>query len=576
MDEYKIRLKDVYKGYTFDLDKLIPPEETVRRFKDRIKKTGLNILEKTVRIDNGRLDIPVYFSICGDQARKIIGTRKQMGKGGTPQQAEASAIMELAERFSLFSFIKGDFIEKAYKDVKDDAIPFEYIARSVHDNYDAYKLYPVFSKIPLRWCWGYNLTKEKSVLIPIDWFFMINQYNGSSAGNCNEEAILQGICEVVERHVSAIVSEKRLKTPAIDISNIKDPLAKELLNKYKKAGIKLYINDFSLDTGIPTISAVAYDPSTFPHLSEIVWTAGTTTSPQKSLIRALTEVAQLGGDFNTGSKYVPSGLPKPKGLEEIDYVINSPSLISIDSLPDLSNNNIKIEIENLISALSKIDMDVILVDITHSILKIPAFYIIIPGAHFRERAKRASLGMFMARLVAEKGDPFWALQVLEEMDKVLPEKYYISFFKGMAYMSIGDMKEAIKNFKYALRLDPDYQDIPTIYSYMASCLKEIEKYKDAIDILKKAEEYDSGRTDIYNLMGFCYFKLKEHKRAIECFEKVIQIDPGSAIDYANIAVNYKEMGKNKEAIKYYKIALELDPSIIFAKEHLSQLLQNNG
>ena len=93
---YRIILKDVYKGYTLDLDKMVTPQETIRRFREKLKTMDLDILEETVRIDNGHLDIPVYFSVCGRDAEAIIGTKKQMGKGGTPQQAEASAVMELA------------------------------------------------------------------------------------------------------------------------------------------------------------------------------------------------------------------------------------------------------------------------------------------------------------------------------------------------------------------------------------------------------------------------------------------------------------------------------------------------
>ena len=69
-------LKDAYKGYTLDLDKLVPPEETVLNFKKKIAEVNLDILEETVRIDNGRLDIPVYFSVCGRDAENIIGTKK--------------------------------------------------------------------------------------------------------------------------------------------------------------------------------------------------------------------------------------------------------------------------------------------------------------------------------------------------------------------------------------------------------------------------------------------------------------------------------------------------------------------
>ena len=61
---HRIVLKDAFKGYTLDQDKICTPEETVRRFKEKLKRVDLDILEKTMRIDNGRLDIPVYFSFC--------------------------------------------------------------------------------------------------------------------------------------------------------------------------------------------------------------------------------------------------------------------------------------------------------------------------------------------------------------------------------------------------------------------------------------------------------------------------------------------------------------------------------
>ena len=86
---FKIELNDAYKSYTFDQDKILAPEETVNRFSEKLKKVNLDILKRTVRIDNRRLDIPVYFSLCGKDARSTIGTKKQLGKGGTPSQAEA-------------------------------------------------------------------------------------------------------------------------------------------------------------------------------------------------------------------------------------------------------------------------------------------------------------------------------------------------------------------------------------------------------------------------------------------------------------------------------------------------------
>jgi ribosomal protein S12 methylthiotransferase accessory factor len=344
-----------------------------------------------------------------------------------------------------------------------------------------------------------------------------------------------------------------------------------MIQKYERVGVQLFITDFSLDTGIPSVGVLAYDPVTFPKKSEIVWTAGTTPDPQKALSRALTEVAQLAGDFNSSSNYVASGLPKFSNLEEADFVVNPGSEIDITRLPDLSNNNIKVEVENCISALSRIGLEVIVINTMNDLLEIPAFYTIIPGAHFRERAAGTSVGMFSAKLIAESGDPDWAITELKKMDDIMPGKYYIKFFLGLCHHSNNEIDKALTYFKESLALDPNEEDVPSIYYYKGLCLKDIDQYREAVSTLKRAEIYDDERTDIYNLMGYCYFKLKEHEKAIKCFRRILQLDPTSAIDYANIASNYRDMGDKENAIRYYLFALELDPTIDFARENLIKL-----
>jgi len=567
----KIILKDALKGYSHDLEKLISPKETLKRFRKRLKEVDMDILADTVRIDNGRLGIPVYFSICGRDAKRIIGTKKQMGKGGTPEQAEASAIMELAERFSFFSFSKDpkNFLKVSFKDIKNQkALAFEYIVRSVHDKTDRLdRVEEVFSHIPLRWTWAYNMTKSEEVLIPFDWFYLINEFNGTSAGNCNEEAICQGICEVVERHVSSIISRKRLKRPHIRVQSIKDKVSLDLINRYKRVGVNLFISDFTLDMGIPSVGVLAYDPSTYPEKSEIVWTAGTTTNPYKSLNRALTEVAQLAGDFNTSSNYVPSGLPKFKDLKEAHFVMEPSEWKDMDSLPDISDKNIKIEVESCIHALWNRGFEVIVLNITHPKLDIPAFYTIIPGAHFRERTL-SDVAMTLGRVVCEIEDPESALEMLKYMDRVLPNRYFLKFYMGLCHLKISQWHRAEIAFRDALSLNPPDCDRVSIYSHLSYCLKEMSRFKEAIELCQKALEYDSDRQDLFNIMGYCYYRLKEHQKAIDCFMEAVRIDPSSAIDYANIGVNYRLLGKRDKAIAFYLLALQLDPDMEFVKEHL--------
>jgi len=541
---HKIILNDAFKRFTLDQDKILPPEETVRRFKEKLKKLDLDILEETIRIDNGRLDIPIYFSSCGRDALAVIGTKKQMGKGATPLQAEASAVMELAERFSFFSFCKNpdNFFVDTYHNLQNRAIPFEMIAQSVHDDsedLDASK--KIFENIPLKWTKAFNLTLDQEVLIPFNWFYTINEFNGPSAGNCIEEALLQGISEIVERHVSSVVNHNQLKVPAVNPDSATDPMVVEMLKKYRRAGIKLYLSDFSLDTGIPSIGVLAYDPANFPEKSEIVWTAGTTPDPEKALSRALTEVAQLAGDFNTSSNYVASGLPKFSSIDQADFIINPGKQVDIGSLPQLADDNIKVEIQNCLSALANKNMEVVVVNTMHPLLEIPAFYTIIPGAHFRERALGTSVGMFSAKLITENQNPADAIGELEKIEKIIPDKYYIRFYLGYCHLALNNPETALEHFTRALDMHPTQEDIVSIYSY-------------------------------YNLMGFSHFKLKEHEKAIACFKKVLQLNPGSAIDYANIGSNYREMGDKEKAVRYYEMALALDPGIEFAQENLEKLL----
>ena len=570
---YRITLEDALKNYTLDQDKILAPQETVKQFRDRLKSVDLDILDKTDRIDNGRLGIPVFFSQCGKDAREVIGTKKQMGKGGTLEQAEASAVMELAERFSFFSFCKdpNNFVTGTPADMHENALPFEEIAKSVHDSKDLDVSRKIYETLSMKWTWGFNLTRNEPVLIPFDWFFAINEFNGPSAGNCVEEAISQGICEVVERHVSSLISQEKISVSAIRPESATDPLVKEMLEKYRVNNIQVFLSDFSLDMGIPSVGVLAYDPDTFPEKSEIVWTAGTTPDPQKALSRALTETAQLAGDFNSGANYVASGLPKFRDLDAARFITDTQNSVDIDALPNISNPNIKIEVQNCIAALEQKGFDVIVINTTHSRLNIPAFYTIIPGAHFRERATGTSVGMFSAKLITESDPPEKAYARLQEMDGLLPDKYYVQFYMGTCLLSMGQPNKALSLLEKARQLDPPVQDIPSICSYLGIAHKELGSWEKALEVLKQGETYDNERTDIYNLMGFCHFKLKQHEQAIDCFARVLDLNPGSAIDYANIGSNYREMGDKDKAIYFYEVALSIDPTIDFAREHLERL-----
>ena len=566
------QLKDAIKSYTYDQDKVRTPEDTVAHVRQRFASVDMDLLHQTMRIDTGRLDIPVYISLCGTDAVPLTGTKKQMGKGGTPIQAEASALMELAERFSFFSFVKNTpFPTATYAELDGKALPVEMLWQSLHDNETDPKLGThALRELPFRWTRGCNLTRNTEVLIPIDWFYTINEYNGPAAGNVLEEAILQSLCEVVERHVSSVISNGRLITPSIDPASVQDPAARELLDKFAAQSIQVFIKDFSLDTGIPTVGTLAWDPSTFPERSEIVFTAGTTPNAEKSLVRALTEIAQLAGDFELRTNYRPT-LPKYKNIDEAEYITTAAPVVSIKTLPDLSDSNFKIEIEQCVSTLSHLGMEVLVIDVTHPQLGIPAVYTIIPGAHFRDRTRDSNVVFHAAKIISQSMEGVRAVAPIQKLIESFPGRYDLHFFLGLTMEYQGEAASALEEFRRALDLNPRPLDIASVYTHIGVCLKDMGDYRGAIEALERARDFDPNLKEIYNVLGFCYFKLKKHEQSIEQFEKALEIDPGSGIDYANIGSNLREMGHRKEAIRLYRIALEIDPTIDFARKSLAKL-----
>ncbi|ADW17771.1 protein of unknown function DUF181 [Desulfobulbus propionicus DSM 2032] len=573
-----ITLQPCRKQYTYDQDKACSPEETVARFQERLKATNLDVLKEIRRIDNGRLDIPVYFSICGEDARRIIGNKKQMGKGSTPEQSRASACMELGERFSFFSFLKEEtnFITGDYAAMEASGypvLPIEVLLDSVHDTTLSPEILRVMlADLPLQWTWALRLSDNHPLLVPFSWFYAINEFNGPSAGNTYEEAVIQGISEVVERHVCALITRDRIPTPQIDPASITDPVALELLAKFRRCGIEVFLNDFSLDTGIPTIGALAWDPATFPEQSEIVYTAGTTPDANKALIRALTEVAQLAGDFNSGANYVASGLPKPLSLDEVGHVVASGLTTRLETVVDLKDTDIFQEVRNCVAALQRSNLEVLVIDTTHPELRIPAIYTIIPGAHFRERAMGGNAALFAAKLASEllAGDRLDAK--LKAMQGLLPEAYYLHFYRGRHLYDQGLTDGALVCFDQALQLEPRQEDLPYLYSYKGSCLRDLGRYDAAIAALEQGLGYDEERPDIYNTLGVCCYKIGRYDRAVDHFRRAVELNPASAIDYANLALNLEHLGEREQAICNYEIALSQDTSIAFAAERLAGLL----
>ncbi|MDY6850757.1 MAG: tetratricopeptide repeat protein, partial [Thermodesulfobacteriota bacterium] len=233
--------------------------------------------------------------------------------------------------------------------------------------------------------------------------------------------------------------------------------------------------------------------------------------------------------------------------------------------------NIKIEIEKTAKALAGQSFEVYVINTTHPRINVPAVYTIVPGAHFRERAKGASVPFFAAKMLAAQDDLEAAAAGLDRLNSLYPNSYFLNFYQGQILLNQGRAAEAAGLLRSALEMDPLVEDQAGILTYLGLAYQQMEDFSRAIEVLKRSAGLDDERRDTFNLLGFCYFKTKEHEKAIACFEKVLEIDPGSGIDYANIGSNYRELGNRHEAAEYYRRALELDSSLDWVRENLEKL-----
>lgn len=570
----RIVLQSCPKGYTKDLDKTVSPAETLDYVRARMADCGKNVLATTRRVDVGRLGIPVYLSICGDDARAVMPTRKQMGKGSSPEQAQASAVMELMERFAFFSFweMKPHMVSATWSEAQqhcaDRLLPISAMLKSVDDPLDSETAVRVLDLCRWQFFPATHLLQGENVWIPLDWFKLLNEFNGTSAGNSNEESLLQGVCELVERHVCCQIDRHHSITPTIAPESCDDPVLQNLLAAFAKEGIQLILKDFSLNMPVPTVGALAWDPKTFPDSSEIVFTAGTAASPAKAAIRAVTEVAQLAGDFCTNACYEASGLGKFRDLTETEWLAQGPS-VPLHSLPSVASTDFRDELYAALRGLAPLEAYAIAT--THPEMQIPAHYTLIPGLSFRERDKNQSLGLFVGRKLVEEGDMQTALEGMRTLDECYPNAHFLPFFRGMLAMRADNHDMAQQYFRKARDVQPD-SDSKALAAFYDGYIDTLqERWSAAIPALTTAKTLCNDMKEYSNLLGVAHFKTGHYEEAAQAFRDVLRVDKGSAMDLANLGVCEKKLGQRAEAKEHLEAALELDASLEFARTHLAEL-----
>ncbi|MFC2019565.1 YcaO-like family protein [Chloroflexota bacterium] len=391
----EFKLDDCFKSFSKGQDKARSPEDTVEHAMAALSKLETPVLKKVSRIDQfDRLKIPVFTCEVDERtAKKYNALKSSWGKGADAILSKASALMELVERYSCISFIrdKNNYRLTSYNELKRGTMDSGGSVYPVYKDYsEDHVLADELKKVPMKWFESFSLTENRAVTFPLEWFVEFHGSSGMCAGNTKEEAILQGICELVERHTISTVVDNELSTPLIDIASIDNPIAQGMIDSFHKAGIELYIKDLSLGFGIPTIAVLAFDRDPAFSIVRVYCAAGTCLNRDAALARALTEVAQhrcqtlfLNRNANQVQPHTAC-FPYYRNLREAKYLVDDSRVVKMSDLPTYQNDNFKEEVEMAVNDLAKKGFEVIITDTTDRMLKIPTYIITTPGTLCRE------------------------------------------------------------------------------------------------------------------------------------------------------------------------------------------------
>lgn len=107
-----------------------------------------------------------------------------------------------------------------------------------------------------------NLSTGDRTLFPVELMGTLYSANGGAAGNTPEEAIVQAISEIVERHHHLRIIDESICLPDIPESELaRYPIAHRIITFLRDKGLRVLVRDASLGTNFPVVCVYIIDPS---------------------------------------------------------------------------------------------------------------------------------------------------------------------------------------------------------------------------------------------------------------------------------------------------------------------------
>jgi tetratricopeptide (TPR) repeat protein len=140
--------------------------------------------------------------------------------------------------------------------------------------------------------------------------------------------------------------------------------------------------------------------------------------------------------------------------------------------------------------------------------------------------------------------------------KVTDYNWPIYNFRGFAYSTIGNYRQAIEDYGRAIEIKPDYAEA---YINRGVAYSTIGNYRQAIEDYGRAIEIKPDYAEAYINRGNTYNGLGNYRQAIEDLNRAITIKPDFAEAYINRGNTYNGLGNYRQAIEDYGRAIEIKP-----------------
>lgn len=386
---------------TFILGKDAALEDSINLFQNQLEKIGFSVEEAS-----WLNPVPNVWSVhIRDKDCPLCFTN---GKGSTKKAALASALGEFFERLSTNYFFadyylgttiaNGNFVHypnEEWFEVSDD----EHLPEGVLDSYLLLYYDP---EDELR---GHDLIDLQSgneergictlpfirqsdngtVYIPVNIIGNLYVSNGMSAGNTANEARVQALSEIFERHIKNKVISEAISLPRIPEAIIaRYPTIQKAIAKLEEEGFPILCFDASLNGQYPVICVVLLNPLNGSCFASF----GAHPNFGVAFERTLTELMQ-GRSLKDLDVFLPPTFDNDEVAEHTNletHFIDSSGLISWDMFKEESDypfidwdfsGTTEQECETLIKMFVQQDYEVYIADYEH--LGVYACRIIIPG-----------------------------------------------------------------------------------------------------------------------------------------------------------------------------------------------------